>query len=182
MLVRHTTKMVRKLINGFYVADHMFCNESNIDLMCIYLDDGDGYIIIRGQSGKILLNTSFKYNLYRATGMTAALTDAFIYRIEFSDIECTDFFPLIQYLEFMPTTQRIKLFDKDSQVIYGVLYKNNSATDMQSLIGISSNTPISDANINTADITNCDFVDVGDEDVEEINPLDSKKQKNNIIR
>jgi hypothetical protein len=38
-------------------------------------------------------------------------------------------------VEFIPTTQRIKLFNREDEQIYGILYKNNAATDMKQLLG-----------------------------------------------
>jgi hypothetical protein len=153
-IVRQTTYMVKQLLDGFYVADSIFCEESNLDMLCLYLDNGDGYIFIKGNSGDIILNTPIKYKLIRQTHITAQLNSGYIYTIIFEGLTDNnselEFFPKKQILEFIPTTQRIKLYDDATDTIYGILYKNNSATDMKELL---INTPLQN---DAADYTDAD--------------------------
>jgi len=134
-IVWSTNKAVQTLFDGFYSADPVFCDESGLDMMVLYFDHGDGYIMIKTESDAILLNSTFEYRLSNVSGYALSINSPQIYQITFYNIEDQDFFPTQQMVEFIPTTQRIKLFNREDEQIYGILYKNNAATDMKQLLG-----------------------------------------------
>lgn len=125
---------VKTLFDGFYSADPVFCEESGLEMMVLYFDHGDGYLMIKTVQDVILLNTTFQYKLVSQSGMSRSIEDRQIYQIIFKNIEEQEFFPTTQMLEFMPATQRIKLYSREDQSIYGILYKNNAITDIKQLL------------------------------------------------
>jgi hypothetical protein len=85
------------------------------------------------------------------SGYALSITSPQLYYITFYNIEEQDFFPTRQMLEFIPTTQRIKLYNQEDEQIYGILYKNNAATDMKQLLGAQD---YSDTDVGTFDSVN----------------------------
>ncbi len=132
--VWHTNNSIKILFDGFYSADPVFCKESNLELMIFYFDKGDGYIMIKGTDGSILLNDVVQYSLISKTNYNTSISNPHLYEITFKGIDYQDFFPTTQMLEFIPSTQRIKLYDNEEKKIHAMLYKNNAVTDVKQLL------------------------------------------------
>lgn len=139
-IIWSTNKTVQMLFDGFYSADPVFCEESGLDMMVLYFDHGDGYLMIKTAQDVILLNTTFQYRLSNQSGMARTIETPQIYKISFTNLEEQDFFPTNQMLEFIPATQRIKLYSREDQSIYGVFYKNNAITDIKQLLDAPEST------------------------------------------
>jgi hypothetical protein len=116
------------LIDGFYVADPIYCNEANLAKMFICFNDGDGYIYIQGVDGNVLLADSFKYKL-RGTSWNFTVNKS-VYNISFSEIDHQDFFPTKMTMEYVPKINRIKLYTKKDMALHGVLFKDGSLSDV----------------------------------------------------
>lgn len=133
-LISNTNHTINLLFDGFYCADPVFCEEGNLESMIFYFDKGDGYIMIKGADGTVLLNDVVQYKLITESYFYSSLAKPCLYKIVFKGIDYQDFFPTIQLLEFIPSTQRIKLYDDDEKKIHAILYKNNAVTDVKQLL------------------------------------------------
>ncbi|MGL5935629.1 MAG: hypothetical protein ACRCZI_08390 [Cetobacterium sp.] len=117
------------LISGFYNGDYDFCDESGIEVFCLYIgDDMDnkgrrsGYILMQSEED-LLINEPVSIKLCRHWCFTSDVKNPKYYDVEFSDLdEDNDFFPSKQSLRFYPNTGKIVLYSKDT--IFGVLYKS----------------------------------------------------------
>jgi hypothetical protein len=130
----NTSNTIDQLFSGFYGADPVFCDDSGLELMILYLDRGNGFIMMKSSEGAILLADTIKYTLSSKSMFNASISSPHLYQITFKGIEYQDFFPSVQMLEFSPVTQRIKLYNNDDKTIHGVLYKNNTVTDVKELM------------------------------------------------
>ena len=137
--VWHTNNSINLLFDGFYCADPVFCEEGNLESMIFYFDNGDGYIMIKGADGTVLLNDVVQYTLISQSHLNTSISKPHIYKIIFKGIDYQDFFPTTQLLEFIPLTQRIKLYDDDEKKIHAILYKNNAVTDVKQLLQVTDN-------------------------------------------
>lgn len=133
-LTWQNNRAVNMLFDGFYSGDPVFCEDGNLEMMIMYFDKGDGYIMIQGADGTILLNDAIHYTLKNKSGSAMSLSKPKLYEITFTGIDYQSFFPTKQMLEFVPTTQRIKMFDNEEKKIHAVLYKNNSVSDVKALL------------------------------------------------
>jgi hypothetical protein len=140
--VLNTNNSIDLLFDGFYCADPVFCEEGNLESMIFYFDKGDGYIMIKGADGTVLLNDVVQYTLVAQSYFSTSISKPHTYKIIFKGIDYQDFFPTTQLLEFIPSTQRIKLYDDDEKKIHAILYKNNAVTDVKQLL------PDADTNTN----------------------------------
>jgi len=134
ILIWQTNKCVNLLFDGFYNADPVFCEEGNLDMMVLYFDKGDGYIMIKGGDGEILVNDVFQYTLKNKSGNMTSLDKPILYEININGIDNQTFFPTKQMLEFIPSTQRIKMYDNKEKTIHAILYKNNAVSDVKQLL------------------------------------------------
>lgn len=131
LMLWHITRSAKSFIYGWYGADPVFCEQANLDSIIMYLNnDGCGYILIKANDGSVILNESFAYTLSARSSIQLSLTSPQKYTIHFKDIEYQDFFPSIQTLEFIPLTQRIKLYDEQNETTHAILYKNNTVSDI----------------------------------------------------
>jgi len=125
--ISQSTKL---FIYGWYGADPVYCEQANLDSMILFLnDDGCGYILIKANDDSILLNDSFSY-LLTEKYPTLSLASPKKYTIIFKGIDYQDFFPSTQTLEFLPITQRIKLYNEATETTHAILYKNNTVSDI----------------------------------------------------
>ncbi len=125
--------LINNLLYGWYGADPVFCDKADLESIILYLDrDNYGYILIKGADQSILLNESFKYVLKPDSigGINVLNT----FTIIFDSLDYDDYFPSTQKLEFQPLTQRIRLYDPNTDLTHAVLYKNNSVSDMMDLV------------------------------------------------
>jgi hypothetical protein len=136
VLIWETNATIRILFDGFYSADPVFCDESNLDMLVIYFDHGDGYIMMRGADGTILLNDMFQYKMSSRFSFNTNISKPVTFTITFSGLDDQEFFPAKQTIEFLPSTQRIKLYDEEDQSIRGILYKNNAISDVKGLLDL----------------------------------------------
>jgi hypothetical protein len=90
--------------------------------------------MIKGADGTVLLNDVVQYSLVNKSGYTTSISKPHLYQINFKGIDHQDFFPTTQMLEFIPTTQRIKLYNSEEEKIHAILYKNNAITDIKQLL------------------------------------------------
>ncbi len=132
---------MNKLINGFYEADTSFCEESGLDMFCLYLDEDIDYYgnracyILAKQDGEIILNEPTVANLRYTPGMfDNDISSPKYFDIEFKDLseECEDDFPKNQKIRFYPTIGKIVMFYEDT--ITAVLYKNPVNTELKSVL------------------------------------------------
>jgi hypothetical protein len=133
-LIWQNNKNLNLLFDGFYSADPVFCEEANLDMLVIYFDKGDGYIMMKGADGTILLNDVIQYKLVNKSGNVISLSKPILFEIIFKGMEDQIFFPFKQMLEFIPSTQRIKLYNHKEKTIYALLYKNNAISDIKQLL------------------------------------------------
>ena len=130
----YISKLSKAFIYGWYGADPVYCEEANLDSMILFLNnDGYGYILIKGNDDTIILNDSFTYSLMEKSGSFASITEPRQFTIKFKNIDYQEFFPSVQTLEFIPLTQRIKLYDDNEKMTHAILYKNNMVSDVMSL-------------------------------------------------
>lgn len=133
-------KVYDKLIGGFYNGDDRFCEESEIDLFCLYLDDDvdshgtrAGYILMKS-GDNLVLNEPTTIKLTRHWSWSSDPMVPKYFDIEFNDLndEVTEFFPNKQTLRFYPTIGKIVLFSGDT--IFGVFYKSGYESELQSIM------------------------------------------------
>lgn len=125
-----------KLISGFYTGDSEFCEESEIDLFCLYIDDDldingncAGYILMKS-GDQLLLNEPTMIKLRRQWQWIN--NKEIYYDIEFVDLEENDFFPKYQTLKFCPISGKIVLFSDD--IVYGVFYKSGENSEIKAVM------------------------------------------------
>jgi hypothetical protein len=69
-------------------------------------------------------------------GINTNISKPITFKIAFGGLDDQDFFPTKQTVEFLPSTQRIKLYDETDQSIRGILYKNNAISDVKGLLDL----------------------------------------------
>lgn len=135
----HST--MNKMVNGFYEADTSFCEESGLDMFCLYLDEDVDYYgdracyILAKQDNEIIINEPIIANIrYEPKLFDYDISSPKYFNIEFKDLS-DDFeedFPKNQKIRFYPTIGKIVLFYEDT--ITAVLYKNPVNTELKSIL------------------------------------------------
>lgn len=129
-----------KLISGFYNADESFCEESDIDTFCIYIDDdidssGSRACYILMKSGdELLLNEPATLKLNQHLSWSSNPSQPRYFDVEFANISdsAVEFFPLQQTIRFYPITGKIVLYYEDT--VFGVFYKSGVETELKTVL------------------------------------------------
>lgn len=132
------------LLSGFWEADSSFCEESGLDLFCIYLDEDYDSMgkracyILASQDDAVILNepttATISLQWARLNNYSMSLHDPKYFTISFKEIsdDGVDIFPKHQQMRFYPICNKIVLFYDDT--ITAVLYKNPINTELRSII------------------------------------------------
>lgn len=126
------------LVSGFYESDASFCQESGLDMFCIYLDDDikngerSCYILAK-RNDDIIINEPCTVHLNLKCGSLYDTTPKY-FTAEFKDIsdECAEVFPRTQNLQYYPMIGKVILHDGDTVTFVG--YKNGMNTEMKSAV------------------------------------------------
>jgi hypothetical protein len=129
------------LIDGFYDAEQSFCDEAELDIFCLYIDNDStsdnshACYILMMCNGVYLINepSIMKINGY-FSNIFAGYSDPKYYDVEFSELsEATEsIFPSKQTMRFYPQFGKIVLYSEDT--ITAVMYKNNVNSELKSLL------------------------------------------------
>lgn len=135
--------VIKKSLGGFWEADASFCEESDLDMFCIYFDKttdfsnnracyvlakrGDDIVLNEPTTANITLNWAALNNWSSDLEAPKFLTITFK---EISD-ECADEFPPKQYMRYYPICNKIVMYYGDT--ITAVLYKNAVNTELNEL-------------------------------------------------
>ena len=140
LIFSHASKcsIYDELVSGFYNGDQVFCEESEIDVFCLYLDDEvdssgyrGGYILMKS-GDDLVLNEPTNIRLTRHWNLFGKSSPIY-YDVEFTELDdMEDFFPKCQTLKFYPATGKIVLYSDDT--IYGVFYKSGAESEMKMLM------------------------------------------------
>lgn len=135
-----STNIYDKLLNGFYEADSSFCEESGIDMFCIYFD-GDissngsrACYILAKKDDEIIINEPTVAKITSQWGNDSDPTSVKYFNVLFEDIgeEIEEVFPKKQVIRFYPNLGKIVLFDEN--VITACLYKNGINSELKTLM------------------------------------------------
>lgn len=141
---QYQTYILHNLLSGFWEADSSFCEESGLDLFCIYLDEdydiggNRACYVLASQDNAVILNeptvASISLQWTRLNNYSPTVNDPKYFNISFKNIseESVDIFPKHQEMRFYPICNKIVLFYND--VITAVLYKNPINTELKSII------------------------------------------------
>ncbi len=131
------------LLSGFWEADSSFCEESGLDLFCIYFDEDHDAAgsrpcyVLASQNNNIVLNeptvATISMQWFRWSNFNFSLKSPKYFNITFKNIsdECIDVFPKHQEIRFYPICGKIVLFY--NAIITAVLYKNPLNTELKAL-------------------------------------------------
>ena len=137
-----------QLINGFYEADASFCEESEIDIFSLFLDNDvnfgtrAGYILmVRGDEFIMNEPITAKLQMHYLNWNNWSMdpTKEKVFTVEFKGTsedsafdELDDVFPSIQTLKFYPNLGKIVMFSDDT--ITAIMYKNGMNSEMKNII------------------------------------------------
>ena len=135
--------VINNMIGGFWDADTSFCEESGLDMFCIYFDNetsfGERACYILAKNGNdIVINEPTTSNISMQWGKlnnwSSDLKSPKFINIKFKDLsdECKEDFPEHQQMRFYPLSNKIVLFYDDT--ITAVLYKNTVTSELDALI------------------------------------------------
>lgn len=143
LMIQHAS-YIQSIIGGFWEAEESFCQESEVDMFCIYFDkDVDvmgnraAYVIAK-KDEQIILNEPTKAKITMNNGAWAnwgvGLESPKYLSIKFAEIneECQDVFPLRQTMRLYPSIGKMVLYSGDT--ITAVLYKNSVNTELRDLM------------------------------------------------
>ncbi len=134
------------LLSGFWEADTSFCEESGLDLFCIYFSDDYNKFgsrpcyILASQNDSLVLNeptvATISMQWLRRSNYKLLSNSPIYFNITFKHIdeECVDVFPKHQQMRFYPVCGKIVLFYNST--ITAVLYKNPLNTELKTISNI----------------------------------------------
>lgn len=137
-------KIFDTLINGFWEADRSFCNDSDIDMFCLYLDNDVDYkgsracYILTKKDGQMVINqptiATIKMKIFNSYNWTFSANTPKYFNIDFKDIDedCIDIFPQSQNVRFYPACNKIVMYYNDT--VTAVLYKNPIYTELKDML------------------------------------------------
>jgi hypothetical protein len=141
--VHYQSHILHSLLSGFWEASVSFCEESGLDLFCLYLDEDYDILgnracyVLASQDNAIILNeptvASLSMQYMRLANWNLSMSSPKYFNISFKDIsdESVDIFPKYQELRFYPVCNKIVLFYDNT--ITAVLYKNPINTELKSI-------------------------------------------------
>ncbi len=142
--IHYQSHILHNLLSGFWEADSSFCEESDLSMFCLYLDEDYSIFgsracyILATQDDAIILNepTIARISLewLRPDNMNLYINSPKYFNISFQDIneEAIGVFPKIQTIRFYPSCCKMVLYHDD--VITAVLYKNPVNSELKSII------------------------------------------------
>lgn len=126
------------LLSGFWEADSSFCQESDLDLFCLYIDKDYDLLgnracyLLASSNNVILLNepTKVSINLHVFSNWYDINAPKY-FSVQFDTIDekSVDIFPCRQTLRFYPVTNKIVLYFNDT--ITAVLYRNPVSSEQK---------------------------------------------------
>lgn len=142
--IHYQSHMLHSLLSGFWEADVSFCEESGLDLFCLYLDeDYDMFgsracYILASQDNTIVLNeptvANITFSWFTLSNFYPGMDAAKYFNVSFKSIskEAEDTFPKYQKIRFYPICNKIVLYYDNT--ITAVLYKNPVNTELKSIL------------------------------------------------
>lgn len=147
--IRYQNKILHKLVNGFYEADTSFCNESGIDMFCIYFDEDvdmfgnrASYILAK-KDNEVIINEPTVVNLKlqwrNINNWSKNISVPKYFNVNFKTIsdDCIEIFPQRQEMRFYSAIGKLVLYAGDT--ITAVLYKNPVNTELKSILTEENN-------------------------------------------
>jgi hypothetical protein len=140
----YQSRVIHKLVNGFWEADASFCIESEIDMFCIYFDEDVDffgnracYVLVKKDDMIIIneptvVNLSLQWQSMNNWSSDISLPKYLNVRFEHIDEECAEIFPKAQEMCFYPICNKIVLSAGDT--ITAAVYKNSMNTELKSLL------------------------------------------------
>lgn len=122
-----------KSLTGFWEADSSFCEESDIDMMCMFIGEKKGskrpfYLLVKKDDDMIineLGDVKFTQQIYSNPCDNIKKTYTAVFDIE------NENFPSSQEMYYYVTSNKIILFKGDN--VYAVLYKNPALTEINTI-------------------------------------------------
>lgn len=142
--VYNQSYLVHHMITGFWEADVSFCQESGVDMFCIYFDKDintnceRACYILSKNGDDIVLNepvvASISMHWLKACNWYPNLHEPKYLGIEFKNLseDCIDEFPASQTMRIYPLINKMVLFYDDT--ITAVLYKNSANSELEHLV------------------------------------------------
>ena len=124
------------LLKGFWKASNSFCQDSDIELILLYISDETsiyphkrtGYLLMKNADG-ILINNPLELILDDGFDISLGITNCRKWKAHINWLEEDDFdcFPCKQELYYYPSVGKLIFSSEDK--IYAVLYKDNFLSD-----------------------------------------------------
>ncbi len=142
--MHYQSHILHNLLSGFWEASTSFCEESGLDMFCLYLDgDYDMFgsracYILASQDGAIVLNeptvADISFQWIAPSNVYLGIDAPKYFTISFKNIssDAVDIFPRYQQIRFYPVCNKLVLYYDDT--ITAVLYKNPINTELKSIM------------------------------------------------
>lgn len=142
--INYQSYLINNMIGGFWDASPDFCQESGLDMFCIYFENEVGFngeracYILAKMQNEVIINepTVAKISLswMSLNNWSSNLKVPKFLKIEFKTLsnDCPEDFLQTQSIRFYPLTGKLVLFYKDT--ITAVLYKNTINSELDELL------------------------------------------------
>jgi hypothetical protein len=141
---QHQSYLFNNLLAGFWESDKSFCEESGLDMFCLYFDEdynmsgGRACYVLASQNNEVILNeptvAEISLQIFRIENWTFGVKSPKYFNINFQNIsdDAEEIFPKTQQMRFYPVCNKIVLFYDDT--ITAVLYKNPINTELKTIL------------------------------------------------
>jgi hypothetical protein len=131
ILLQYKFDLYFKFLNGFWISDPTFCNESKINDMIFYIDNDNSIIkILIQQDNENLENTTYDSkicNLYNYNNLTIC-NDIIEYKLSLTEQNNENNMMNGDYILSLSLKKGIIKLYQDS-IIYAILYKDNLSSN-----------------------------------------------------
>jgi hypothetical protein len=138
--VMSTRRTENCMLKGFWKGSPSFVKDAELDLFLIYIGDGStlsskrpGYILMKNESG-LIINNPVEFSFSSGGSLRPGMCPCREYNITIDWLKETppDFFPSEQELYYYPEHGKLVFAEEES--VYGVLYKDHTISDVDSLM------------------------------------------------
>lgn len=123
------------LLSGFWKGSPDFCEDSELDILLIYIGDDNnstkpGYILMKNADG-LIINDQVEFCLSGGYSITPGMSHEKIYTVDIKWLvsEGYDFFPSQQKIYYYPLLGKLVMLDSNGDIT-ALLYKDNVSSDI----------------------------------------------------
>ena len=131
---------LKTLMGGFYEADRSFCEEAEIDMFCLYLDNDVSYnsracYVLAKKDDEVIINEptiAYIKPQWCLSNFSTNINSPKYFNIVFENIneDCVEVFPKVQELKYYPLCNKLVLYS--GETVTAVLYKNPVYSELKS--------------------------------------------------